>query len=116
MKAVNTTKTVRMTTLVKNLLLIPLRRLKSSIMSNTGIAYICENTTDQSAHSSQEPIHFNQGHPAIANTFSCPAEPRLVILKLYNCGTTSIASHSVVVARRRADMVMLLITDATDSL
>lgn len=40
-KAVNTTKTVRMTTRVKNLLLIPLRRLKSSIMSNTGIAYIC---------------------------------------------------------------------------
>ena len=68
MKAVNTTKTVRMTTLVKNLLLIPLRRLASSIMSNTGIAYICRNTTDHLAHNIQEPVYFDQGHPTLAST------------------------------------------------
>ena len=53
MKAVNTTKTVRMTTRVKNLLLIPLRRLRSSIISNTGIAYICNNITEGSAFNCQ---------------------------------------------------------------
>ena len=41
MKAVNTTNTVRMNTRVNSLLLILFLRHKSSIMSNTGIAYIC---------------------------------------------------------------------------
>lgn len=112
-KAVNTTKIVRMTTLVKNLLLIPLRRLKSSIMSNTGMAYICRNTSAHSAHNAQQTVYIDRTLHLQAQDLSCKVQACIHFVQLCHNEHSPPFSHSDTQTYKPADTSHEKATDSS---